>query len=131
MHAQFTLRISEISNFKLREHPLNYTDMSLNEYEFEDDEILRVGYYIEKPIIQDDLKFDNYILNIVKNDENINDIPSLDKIYNDYLIFSGKKMQPKINYEISNLNVQWNSDFSHTEKNKEIKCTIGVILYDL
>ena len=128
MHAQFTLRISEISNFKLREHPLNYTDMSLNEYEFEDDEILRVGYYIEKPIIQDDLKFDNYILNIVKNDENINDIPSLDKIYNDYLIFSGKKMQPKINYEISNLNVQWNSDFSHTEKkngnNMEIKCTI-------
>ena len=120
MHAQFTLRISEISNFKLREHPLNYTDMSLNEYEFEDDEILRVGYYIEKPIIQDDLKFDNYILNIVKNDENINDIPSLDKIYNDYLIFSGKKMQPKINYEISNLNVQWNSDFSHTEKKKEI-----------
>ena len=120
MHAQFTLRISEISNFKLREHPLNYTDMSLNEYEFENDEILRVGYYIEKPIIQDDLKFDNYILNIVKNDENINDIPSLDKIYNDYLIFSGKKMQPKINYEISNLNVQWNSDFSHTEKKKEI-----------
>ena len=118
MHAQFTLRISEISNFKLREHPLNYTDMSLNEYEFENDEILRVGYYIEKPIIQDDLKFDNYILNIVKNDENINDIPSLDKIYNDYLIFSGKKMQPKINYEISNLNVQWNSDFSHTEKKK-------------
>ena len=118
MHAQFTLRISEISNFKLREHPLNYTDMSLNEYEFENDEILRVGYYIEKPIIQDDLKFDNYILNIVKNDENINDIPSLDKIYNDYLVFSGKKMQPKINYEISNLNVQWNSDFSHTEKKK-------------
>ena len=111
MHAQFTLRISEISDFKLRLHPLNYTDMSLNEYEFEDDEILRVGYYIEKPIIQDDLKFDNYILNIVKNDENINDIPSLDKIYNDYLIFSGKKMQPKINYEISNLNVKWNSDF--------------------
>ena len=66
MHAQFTLRISEISNFKLLEHPLNYTDMSLNEYEFEDDQILRVGYYIEKPIIQDDLKFDNYILNIIK-----------------------------------------------------------------
>ena len=69
--------------------------MSLNEFEFDDDQIIRVGYYIEKPKIQGDLKFDNYILNLMKNEEDTNDISSLDKIYNDYLIFSGKKKKCK------------------------------------
>ena len=122
MHAQFTKRIDEISNFGLNIHPLNYTDLSLNEFEFDDDQIIRVGYYIEKPKIQGDLKFDNYILNLMKNEEDTNDISSLDKIYNDYLIFSGKKKQSQINSKISNLNsINWNSDLSYNEGDKKNK----------
>ena len=125
MHAQFTKRIDEISNFGLNIHPLNYTDLSLNEFEFDDDQIIRVGYYIEKPKIQGDLKFDNYILNLMKNEEDTNDILSLDKIYNDYLIFSGKKKQSQINSKISNLNsINWNSDLSYNEGDKKIKCNV-------
>ena len=89
MHAQFTRRISQICNFELNNFPMNYTDLILNEYEFDDNKILRLGYYIEKPKILNNLKFDNYILNKMKDDTN--EIPSLDKTYDDYLIFLGKK----------------------------------------
>ena len=89
LHAQFTKRMSEISHFSLYYHPLNYTELSLNEYEFEDDKILRIPYYFEIKEIKD-LKFNNYLLNVIKA-EDTNEIPSIDKIYNNYLIFKGEK----------------------------------------
>ena len=45
-HAEFTYAIGEITNFLIREYPLNYSDLSLNDYEFEDNQLLRTGYII-------------------------------------------------------------------------------------
>ena len=45
-HAEFTYIIGEISKFNLYEFPLNYSDLSLNDYEFEDNKLLRIGYIL-------------------------------------------------------------------------------------
>jgi hypothetical protein len=48
-HAQFSKRFSQISHFLLSYFPLNYTEMNMNEYEFEDGQIIRIPYYFEIP----------------------------------------------------------------------------------
>jgi len=59
-HAEFTYIIGEISKFNLCEFPMNYSDLTLNDYEFEDNKLLRIGYKlfdkIDKSIIISDNK---------------------------------------------------------------------------
>ena len=124
-HAHFTKRIAEISHFYLYNHPLNYSELSLNEYEFEDDKILRIPYYFEIKEIKD-LKFNNYLLNVIKA-EDTNEIPSIDKIYNNYLIFKGEKKQQLRQITNQNLKVDWDKDLSYIENNNNkrfIKCRV-------
>ena len=44
IHAQFTYIIDKISDFNLNEFPVDFSDIILNEYEFEDNKILRTNY---------------------------------------------------------------------------------------
>ena len=90
IHAQFTKRFREISGFYLDYYPLNYSDFSFNEYEFESGDILRIPYLITKPI-KKNLEFDNYFLNILKSAGKGNEIPPLNKINDKFLAFKGKK----------------------------------------
>ena len=121
-HADFTKKITEISHFNLFYHPLNYSDMSINEYEFEDNKIIRIPYHITVPI-KNNLKFDNYFLNVMKNADN--EIPRLDIIYKNFLNFKEKKIQ---NFnQVSITPVNWNADLSHIEGNKNIKCRVDDI----
>ena len=126
-HAQFTKRISEISHFYLYNHPLNYSELSLNEYEFEDDNILRIPYYFEVKNVKD-LKFNNYFLNVIKA-EDTNEVPSIEEIYNNYLIFKGEKKQQLRQIINSNFKIDWNSDLSYFENNNKrfIKCRVDDI----
>ena len=124
-HAHFTKRIAEISHFYLYNHPLNYSELSLNEYEFEDDKILRIPYYFQIKE-KKDLKFNNYLLNVIKA-EDTNEIPSIDKIYNNYLIFKGEKKQQLRQITNQNLKVDWDKDLSYIENNNNqrfIKCRV-------
>ena len=123
-HAQFSKRLSDISHFILSTFPLNYTEMSLNEYEFEDGQIIRIPYSFDSPT-KSNLKFDNYFLNFLKNAENFDEIPSMDKIQNNYLIFLGQK---KKNLNLfAKTNINWNPDLSHEEGQKAIKCRVDDI----
>ena len=123
-HSQFTKRISEVSHFYLYAHPLNYSDLSINEYVFEDDQILRIPYYFET-IKLNDLKFDNYFLNVIKRTQPYDEIPPIKTIYNNYLIFNGQK-KPKLNGEL-NSTIDWNTELSHTENLNTIKCRVDKI----
>jgi len=78
--------------------------MSLNEYEFEDGQIIKIPYYFEKPT-KSNLKFDNYFLNFLKNAETLDEIPPMDEIRNNYLNFLGEKKK--------NLNIFGNSKISY------------------
>ena len=127
IHAQFSNRLWEIFSFSLMFHPLNYSDLVDNEYEFDDNEIYKISYKIKRPI-KGNLKFNNFLKNIMKKD----DIPGLnsypDQIYYNFLNFKERKQQ-KFN-KIFNAKVDkvdWNQDLSHIEKRKEIKCRVDNI----
>ena len=47
-HAQFTSVFRTISFFYLHSRPLNYSDLSFNEFEFDSGDILRIPYIIKK-----------------------------------------------------------------------------------
>ena len=119
IHAQFTKRFGEISGFYLDYYPLNYSDFSFNEYEFESGDILRIPYLITKPI-KKNLEFDNYFLNILKSAGKGNEIPPLNKINDKFLAFKGKKTILKDAITA----VNWDLDLSHIEGYKEFKCRI-------
>ena len=71
----------------LHSRPLNYSDLSFNEFEFDSGDILRIPYIIKKPLKQD-IEFDNYFLNILKSNK---EIPHIEEIYDNFLVFRGEK----------------------------------------
>ena len=65
-HCQFVYMLSTISIFYLSFSPLDYSDLILNEYEFEDNSILRVPYLISKPKINENKEYNSYFLKTIK-----------------------------------------------------------------
>ena len=124
IHADFTSKISEISYFYLNSHPLNYSDLSFNEFEFDDDLVIIIPFHINRPI-KSSLKFDNYFRNIMKKANSLNKIPSPDKIYNSFLYFKEVKKQNL--KKIYQTKIAWDINLSHIEKYDEFKCRVDDI----
>ena len=116
-HAQFTSVFRTISFFYLHSRPLNYSDLSFNEFEFDSGDILRIPYLIRKPI-KNDIEFNNYFLNILKSNK---EIPRFDEIYDKFLVFKGEKMIQK---NEMTTNIDWDINLSHIEGNNLFKCRI-------
>ena len=74
------------------------------------------------------MKFNNYFLNVIKA-EDTNEVPSIEEIYNNYLIFKGEKKQQLRQIINSNFKIDWNSDLSYFENNNKrfIKCRVDDI----
>ena len=86
-HCQFVYMMRVISGFYLFNFPLDYSSLILNEYEFEDDSILRIPYLIRKPELNENEEFNNYFSKeIKKNSKNSAIFPSIDEIKEKYLI---------------------------------------------
>ena len=124
IHATFTNGFSQISYFYLFYHPLNYSDLCLNEYEFDNGDILRIPYSIKKPLL-DNLEFDNYFLNILKSIGSIKEIPPFNSIYNSFLVFKGLKKG--LGEDENKTIIDWDSNLSHIERYDHFKCRIDHI----
>ena len=103
-------------------HPLNYSDFIDNEVEFDDSNSVRkISFYKKRPI-KSNLKFDNFLINIMKKD----DLPSLksspDQLYYNFLNFKESKKQ-KFN-PIFNVKVDWDQELSDIKDNNKINCGI-------
>ena len=81
-HAQFTFMIDRIPNFSLSDFPVYFWNITSNEYEFDDNQILRMNYKIDKKE-KNNLKFNTNFMNkrksnkylfgnISKSEENLN-----------------------------------------------------------
>ena len=123
IHAQFTylMAFNYINKFYLISDPLDYSDLNLNEFEFEDNKILRIPYYIEKPNVKD-REFNEFFHNYLKEKKtkaNIINIPFIDKIREEYLIHKGlkKKKLKKVKKE----EIEWNITIFN-DYNEFIKC---------
>jgi hypothetical protein len=58
----------DIPTFYLIVHPLNYTDLVGNEFEFEDNKILRLSYSIGKPEIKSEA-FEKFFLETLEKNK--------------------------------------------------------------
>ena len=115
IHAQFTVNIDRISSFSLNQHPEDYSDIAQNEYEFDDNKILRINYCNDD--IDESPEFSKFYTNYLKNQIYSTKMPNIDEIKDKYLIFKGLKKEEKI---IKEEKIKW--DIEYNENNYFIKC---------
>jgi len=124
-HAQFTflMAFNIVSGFYLRYFPFNYSDINLKQFEFEDNKILRIPYYIKTPNPKD-VEFNEYFHNYLKKEKaqaEIINIPLIDEIKDKYLIHKGiKKVILK---EDKKEKIEWNITIFN-EDDDFIKCRV-------
>ena len=122
-HAQFTKNIDAITYFFLNFHPLNYSDMSLNEYEFENGEVLKIPYII-KIINSSNLEFDNYFKNYLKSNGPFKNFPEPNNIYQKFLYFKKFGNNNDNVGKIPLINNDWDPNLSQVEDGKVFKCKV-------
>ena len=121
IHAQFTFIIDKIQEFTLSEFPLYNLDLTSNEYEFDDNQILRMNYKIYYP--KDDNEFDAYLKNIIQNIKFFQETPSLAEIKDNFLILKGQT--PRLKNEEK---LNWDFEIEDNTYNKEyLKCRVDTI----
>jgi len=71
---------------------MDYYDLDNNEYEFEDNSLIRFSYHLDSPSLgENDSELYNYFLKIVKNQDTYSKVPSFDDIKDEFLAFEGLK----------------------------------------
>ena len=114
-HCQFSYIFHIIPSFYLYRFPLNYSDIILNEYEFEDNSILRIPYNIIKPNLnENNIDFNRYFMKIMQDHKYSTHFPSIDEIKEKYLFFKGSKKKPKI-LKNENDKIQWDNSFIYDD----------------
>ena len=94
--------------------------MNLNEYEFEDNQPLRIPYFIGIPE-PDNAEFNSYFLNYIQNLAINEEIPLPDIIKEKFLIYKGLKEEERVlkfNQEI----IEWKINYN--EDDKYLKCRV-------
>ena len=120
-HAQFTHVIGEIPSFYLLQHPVYYWNLTLNDYEFEDNFILRLSYKIAKPKSANgnEEEFNQFFSDYVEKSFYTKKIPPIKEIKENFLIHKGINKPKKI---LKENKVEW--DVIHEEKNGFLKCKV-------
>ena len=114
-HCQFSYIFHIIPSFYLYRFPLNYSDIILNEYEFEDNSILRIPYNIIKPNLnENNIDFNRYFMKIMQDHKYSTNFPSIDEIKEKYLFFKGLKKKSKI-LKNENDKIQWDNSFIYDD----------------
>ena len=117
IHSKFVHNLYYIPGFYLLVNPLNYTEFIENEFEFEDNKIIRVSYIIGKPEIKSE-KFKQFFINMVKKYRNERFLPPIDELKN---IFLHKNI---LNQELKNEEKKINWDVEYSENKEYIKCRV-------
>ena len=120
VHAQFTFIIDKIQEFTLSEFPLYNLDLTSNEYEFDDNQILRMNYKIYYP--KNDNEFDAYLKNIIQNIKFFQETPSLSEIKDNFLILKGQT--PRLKNERK---LNWNFEIEDNINKEYLKCRVDTI----
>ena len=120
-HAQFTFIISQIPSFYLFQYPVYYWNLTLNDYEFEDNFILRLSYKIEKPkaVNGHEEEFNKFFSDYVEKSFYTKKIPPIKEIKEQFLIHKGIKKPQQI---LKESKVKW--DVVHEDEYGFLKCKV-------
>jgi len=122
-HAEFVHIIKDITNFYLVNYPVNYSDINLNEYEFEDNKFIRLPYKVINPD-KNDKVFNQYFDNYIKNFKFFQKIPSINIIKKQFLLSQGIENNLQFNLKKSN-SIKWDVEYENSEgENYYLKCRV-------
>ena len=122
-HCQFVFMMKAISGFYVSSFPLDYSNLVLNEYEFEDNSILRLPYYISKPESNDNVEFNSFFSKTIKEyNKHTTIFPSLNEIKEKFLISKGLKKKLDIR-KLENDKIEWDVSFID-EDSQYFKCRV-------
>ena len=117
-HAQFTDIIETISQFFLYSYPVFYWNLTENDYEFEDNYILRLSYKIDKPDLNNKYQeFNQYFIDYIGKSLPTLKRPSIKEIEENFLIYKGIKEPKKV---IKENIIDW--DFEYFQNDDYFKC---------
>ena len=117
IHTTFVFNLFDSYEFYLMNLPLNYTDFVGNEFEFDDNRILRISYLIEKPEIKSK-EFKQFFLETLNKYKNTRDLPPLYELKNKFLFKNNYINQEKNEYQKKNWDVYYN------EEKRYLKCKV-------
>ena len=92
INSKFVHNIYYISGLYLIFCPLNYTDFMQNEFEFEDNKIIRISFLIGKPIPKNK-EFNSFFLKTIKKYKSLRLLPPIDDIKKKYIYMKGIKQK--------------------------------------
>ena len=98
IHTTFVFNLFDSYEFYLMNLPLNYTDFVGNEFEFDDNRILRISYLIEKPEIKSK-EFKQFFLETLNKYKNTRDLPPLYELKKKFLFKNNYINQEKNEYQ--------------------------------
>ena len=78
-NSNFVSNNRYISGFYFSSNPLNYEELIQNEFEFEDNKIIRISYIIEKPEAKSE-QFKQFFLETLKKNKKMRYLPTLEEI---------------------------------------------------
>ena len=125
LHAQFSFVIDKISFIYLYKFPVEYSDL-YNEYEFEDNNIIKFWYLNNfQNIKESDVEFNNFFLEVFKNQKEPFQLPHFDVIKDKFLISKGLKRE-KIILKNENEKIKWDILYEEEQNgiNYFLKCRI-------
>lgn len=119
IHSRFIHHILDISGFWLVLIPFNYSNLTQNEFEFEDNKILRISHFIEKPENENE-EFNAFFIRMLKKYKSPKRMPMLEDIKEMFLLKKGiRKKKLKAENETK---IKW--DVIHQEDMKYMKCRV-------
>ena len=119
INSRFVHHIDYISGFWLVHIPFIYSNLTQNEFEFEDNKIIRISHFIEKPITENK-EFNAFFLRILKKYKSPMRMPMLDEIKDLFLLKKGiKKEKLKVKNENK---IKW--DVIYEEDRDYMKCRV-------
>ena len=119
VHSRFIHHINDLSGLWLVNIPFNYSNLTQNEYEFEDKKILRISHFIDKPVTVNK-EFNSFFLRMLKKYKYSSRMPMLEDIKELFLLKKGIK---KKKLKVKNDNqIKW--DVIHEEDRDYLKCRV-------
>jgi hypothetical protein len=119
-HSDFTYKMSFnlITKIFLDSNPINYSDISMNDYEFDDNQTLKIQYEVLALNTNTNKQLGNYFKDEIRKSSN--NFLQIDEMYDKFLISKDIKKELKTGNEEEDK--KW--DFTFEENKNFIKCKV-------
>ena len=122
-HAQFTYIFDQLSNFTLRDYPVEYSEL-FNEYEFDDNTSIKLWNLNNlNNTSENDEEFNDYFIKVFQKQKSPLEMPSFNVLKEEFLISKGLKQRKTL---LKQEKIQWDIFYDEIEDGRYfyLKCRV-------